>query len=173
MILFVGLCVDAHADTIDLAYRCEDNGDVTFFAALSFNDSSSLPSGSLRVGEDLDPFPGFVDYPFTGFVSELPADFDDRRSPNVSEDTVRAWQTVTISGLTSGVYFIRTTNVLQGFTWEVEIQCLIDSDGDGVPDSEDAFPDDPNEQSDNDGDGIGDNADPDDDNDGLTDVEEI
>ena len=47
-----------------------------------------------------------------------------------------------------------------------------DSDGDGVPDDEDVFPDDPTEQSDNDEDGIGDNADLDDDNDGLTDVKE-
>ncbi|MGH1439869.1 MAG: S8 family serine peptidase [Cellvibrionaceae bacterium] len=36
----------------------------------------------------------------------------------------------------------------------------VDSDGDGVPDSEDAFPNDPTETRDSDGDGIGDNADP-------------
>ena len=35
----------------------------------------------------------------------------------------------------------------------------IDSDGDGVMDSEDAFPGDPNESADSDGDGVGDNAD--------------
>lgn len=35
----------------------------------------------------------------------------------------------------------------------------IDTDGDGVPDDEDAFPNDPNESQDSDGDGIGDNAD--------------
>lgn len=35
----------------------------------------------------------------------------------------------------------------------------VDSDGDGVPDDEDAFPNDPNESKDSDGDGIGDNAD--------------
>ncbi|MGA1848813.1 MAG: FKBP-type peptidyl-prolyl cis-trans isomerase [Thermoplasmatota archaeon] len=34
-----------------------------------------------------------------------------------------------------------------------------DTDGDGVPDSEDAFPEDPEEWMDSDGDGIGDNAD--------------
>jgi hypothetical protein len=34
-----------------------------------------------------------------------------------------------------------------------------DSDGDGVPDGEDAFPDDPNEWADSDGDGVGDNGD--------------
>ena len=37
---------------------------------------------------------------------------------------------------------------------------LTDSDGDGVIDTEDAFPNDPSEQVDTDGDGIGDNADP-------------
>ncbi len=47
-----------------------------------------------------------------------------------------------------------------------------DSDGDGVPDDEDAFPNDPTEWSDNDGDGDGDNADTDDDNDGLSDDDE-
>jgi hypothetical protein len=36
---------------------------------------------------------------------------------------------------------------------------VVDSDGDGVPDNTDAFPDDPNESADSDGDGIGDNAD--------------
>jgi hypothetical protein len=35
----------------------------------------------------------------------------------------------------------------------------VDSDGDGVPDDQDAFPNDPNEDTDTDGDGVGDNAD--------------
>lgn len=49
---------------------------------------------------------------------------------------------------------------------------LVDSDGDGVPDSRDAFPNDPTEWEDTDGDGIGNNADPDDDNDGIPDTED-
>ncbi len=36
---------------------------------------------------------------------------------------------------------------------------LQDSDGDGVHDADDAFPNDPNEWADSDGDGLGDNAD--------------
>ena len=48
-----------------------------------------------------------------------------------------------------------------------------DSDGDGVPDNEDAFPNDPSEWKDTDGDGTGDNADPDDDNDGYLDTEDL
>ena len=35
-------------------------------------------------------------------------------------------------------------------------QPVLDSDNDGVPDNEDAFPNDPNESVDSDGDGIGD-----------------
>jgi len=48
-----------------------------------------------------------------------------------------------------------------------------DSDGDGVGDNADVFPLDATENSDNDGDGIGDNADLDDDNDGLSDQDEL
>jgi len=48
-----------------------------------------------------------------------------------------------------------------------------DTDGDGVADSEDAFPNDANEQLDTDGDGTGNNADTDDDNDGMPDAWEL
>ena len=48
-----------------------------------------------------------------------------------------------------------------------------DSDGDGIPDKEDAFPHNPHEWKDSDGDGIGDNEDPDDDNDGIPDTQDL
>ena len=47
-----------------------------------------------------------------------------------------------------------------------------DSDGDGTRDGDDAFPTNPRESKDTDRDGIGDNADLDDDNDGVSDVDE-
>jgi hypothetical protein len=50
---------------------------------------------------------------------------------------------------------------------------VVDSDGDGVPDDQDAFPYDPDEYLDTDGDGEGNNADLDDDNDGLPDQWEL
>ncbi len=50
---------------------------------------------------------------------------------------------------------------------------VIDTDGDGVLDSLDRFPNDPSESIDTDGDGQGNNADIDDDNDGLPDTFEI
>jgi hypothetical protein len=48
-----------------------------------------------------------------------------------------------------------------------------DTDGDGVPDNQDAFPQDPLETTDTDNDGKGNNADTDDDNDGMLDAWEI
>lgn len=49
---------------------------------------------------------------------------------------------------------------------------FLDDDNDGVPNDQDAFPNDPTEWLDSDGDMIGNNADADDDNDGLLDAEE-
>ena len=51
--------------------------------------------------------------------------------------------------------------------------CDSDDDNDGTPDVNDAFPFDPNENTDTDADGIGNNADPDDDNDGQSDADEV
>ena len=48
-----------------------------------------------------------------------------------------------------------------------------DDDNDGVPDNSDAFPTDPSESQDTDGDGIGNNADEDDDGDGSVDVQDL
>lgn len=48
------------------------------------------------------------------------------------------------------------------------VNVYLDSDGDGVHDGEDAFPDDPSETSDLDNDGVGDNSDPDRDGDGIS-----
>jgi len=48
-----------------------------------------------------------------------------------------------------------------------------DADGDGYIDKEDVFPNDSNEWLDNDGDGIGDNGDLDDDNDSMSDLNEV
>ena len=48
-----------------------------------------------------------------------------------------------------------------------------DDDNDGVPDGEDAFPFDPDEDTDTDSDGTGDNADTDDDGDRVTDVDDV
>ena len=64
---------------------------------------------------------------------------------------------------------VRAVDILGSYsvqTFSIQVGA-IDTDGDGVPDDQDAFPNDPNESSDLDGDGIGDNSDPDRDGDGY------
>ena len=58
-------------------------------------------------------------------------------------------------------------------TVEVTKDVVVDSDGDGVPDHQDAFPYNADENLDTDGDGEGNNADTDDDNDGMPDEWEL
>ncbi|RLC18043.1 MAG: hypothetical protein DRI57_08945, partial [Deltaproteobacteria bacterium] len=55
----------------------------------------------------------------------------------------------------------------EGECWESETP---DLDNDGVPDEDDTFPENPDEQYDSDADGIGDNEDQDDDDDGIIDM---
>lgn len=52
---------------------------------------------------------------------------------------------------------VQYSTILQNYTVNIP---FIDSDGDGVTDEDDAFPNDANETDDSDGDGIGDNSDP-------------
>jgi hypothetical protein len=86
----------------------------------------------------------------------------------------------TITGLDEGktYYFAATaydgSNNESGYSNQISYTVpYSDTDGDGVPDDQDAFPADPTETTDTDRDGIGNNADPDDDNDRMPDAWEI
>jgi hypothetical protein len=88
--------------------------------------------------------------------------------------------TATINSIDEGktYYFVATAyddqNKESDYSNQVSFTVpLSDTDGDGVPDNEDAFPFDPTEWIDTDGDGIGNNADEDDDNDQMPDAWEI
>jgi len=106
----------------------------------------------------------------------------------LGEKGVNGWESVSVSmsGLNAGG--LDLSNVNTGLViWATKFQDTVfqidnvrftvydagDSDGDGVADSEDAFPNDPNETTDSDGDGVGNNEDTDDDNDGFTDIDEL
>ncbi len=79
-------------------------------------------------------------------------------------------QVGTSSGIIISVNDSNSSASLPSFAIEVSAYVNQDSDGDGVLDHLDAFPDDINEWLDTDGDQIGNNADLDDDNDGIADT---
>ncbi|MEM7282116.1 MAG: Ig-like domain-containing protein [Pseudomonadota bacterium] len=83
---------------------------------------------------------------------------------NISENT-----TVSLAGMFSSSLPDPSGMNLIGFTTTIAVDPNADADGDGVPNGEDAFPNDPNESQDSDNDGVGNNRDPDDDNDGMGD----
>lgn len=78
---------------------------------------------------------------------------------HVSNDTTR--MTLSLPQVSEDVTTQVTVNDTDnGLSQTLTVQIIdIDSDDDGTPDSEDAFPNDPDEDTDTDGDGVGDNAD--------------
>ena len=81
----------------------------------------------------------------------------------------------THSYASDGTYCIKaqskdTKDLESGWSACQNVNILVDSDDDGVPDDQDAFPINPNETLDTDRDGVGNNADSDDDNDGMPDA---
>ncbi|WP_422768115.1 hypothetical protein ACOX9X_15920 [Photobacterium leiognathi subsp. mandapamensis] len=83
-------------------------------------------------------------------------------------------QTKTLQGYTKGVETIGQSPVIfkseMDLLREEYLEYNKDTDGDGIPDSLDEFPDNPFESVDTDKDGIGNNEDLDDDNDGYEDI---
>ncbi len=76
---------------------------------------------------------------------------------------------VTLSGPNLGSSSVVKSITAGSESVQLDLLVGVDSDGDGVPDEEDAFPNDPNESVDTDGDGTGNNADTDDDGDTMPD----
>ncbi len=67
----------------------------------------------------------------------------------------------------------RSLNAVRFQVANFNVSAQADQDGDGIPDVDDAFPQDANESVDTDSDGLGNNADRDDDNDGMPDRYEV
>ena len=157
--LLTPMLVAAH--TVQVAYRCEPNGQVTFFAG-TYHSSSEGPSPVGGIIVDGTP------HAFTGFTTPLPGNVAPNQIDCGTGIPVDHWQTVTVSGVTNGSHIIDTTCTTAVecpwpgcFPASLNIQCVIDTDGDGVPDDQDNCPTTPNpDQVDTDGDGIGDACDP-------------
>jgi len=128
-------------------------------SVMANTEYSFTPTASDLDGDNLsfniNNLPSWASFdPATGHVSGTPSD----------------QQVGTSGAITIGVTDGTDSAVLPAFTITVTAFVAQDTDGDGVLDNLDAFPNDPSEWLDTDGDGIGNNADTDDDNDGIADV---
>ena len=111
--------------------------------------------------DDLMPDGWEIDFGLDPLTDDSDLDLDDDMLPNYEEyieETLPNVKDTDGDGLWDGI------EIIIGIDPTKE-----DSDRDGVPDIEDAFPNDPIEWEDTDGDGMGNNLDPDDDNDGIPD----
>jgi len=101
---------------------------------------------------------------FTVQVSNYDAAYTWAVSTTAGSAAISNAGLVTVTGLTPGQSAAVTvtttrTGYANGTVTATGSAAVVDSDGDGVPDTEDAFPNDPTESADSDGDGVGDNAD--------------
>lgn len=120
-------------------------------AAVTFNVAAYLtPCAAL-------PLQGFPARLFLTGVDK-PTLFNPVFPDEIINSNLVEFQNVDTSGnLISSGYSI--SSVLYTHLFDV-VPPVVDTDGDGVPDSQDAFPNDPLESVDSDGDGVGDNSDP-------------
>ena len=113
---------------------------------------------------------GTYAYSFGG-LNSLPGESALVTSDGVTGSTIK----VSLPDSSDGAFYEYREKVFAGAPIVLTVPTLdaaVDSDGDGVDDANDAFPNDPNESVDTDGDGVGNNADTDDDGDGVADTDD-
>ena len=136
--------------------------------ALCLTPFTAVHAADVTLAWDPNSEPGITGYKiYWGSTSD-----NYTSSKDVGNNTI-----ATITGLNEGqtYYFAATAYNSDGSEsgYSSQVSYTIpysDSDGDGVPDNQDAFPSNPAETVDTDGDGIGNNADTDDDDDKMPDA---
>lgn len=119
---------ETKADTVNLAYRCEGDGSVTFFAATDHTELETN-AGQIMLARHGGGTNGYL---FNGWVEDLPSDVHGEWGWLAGFDDANAiWQTVTVAHFESGIYNLFTMNTEEGShvasqleSWiEVEIDC--------------------------------------------------
>jgi len=135
---------------------------------------SGTPAFSVMVGQSYRFTPTAQDpdgQPLTFNISNRPAWASFDTTSGTLSGTPQSSDLGSFSGVVITVSDGQASASLPPFSLLVA-SSSVDSDGDGVIDAQDAFPNDPNETLDTDLDGIGNNADSDDDNDGVIDQQD-
>ncbi len=185
--------VDSLSESYGLSIQAEQNSALNHFDPVSTDLTYDSPSKYIvLVGEDGRPSPSITISPTNVSSGEF-VTFTLTSNENIPSNTVisldeancnaaqglgskQVTMACTMPNTTSIKYILMTIASSEIYGGSIVRTIIVDpaledsdSDGDGIPDDEDAFPNDPNEWLDTDGDGTGNNADPDDDNDGMSD----
>ena len=160
------LPVVAHSGVITLAWDANTEDDIKGYK-IYYGTTSRNYSGSIKVGDTTQTTISNFQEGQTYYFAATAYDFDDNESA-FSEELVYTIPSQNSETETPSEQDIPPAEESVNSTSELE-----DSDDDGVPDSQDAFPLDPEETLDTDKDGTGNNADEDDDNDGMPDTWEL
>ena len=139
--------------------------------AVALSPASQTVDGS--VGSAITPTTA---YTATNFTGDVVYSIDNSLPAGLSLDTATGVISGTPTESKSATTYTVTGEDQSGNSATATVSITVaalDSDGDGVDDASDAFPNDPNESVDTDGDGIGNNADTDDDGDGVPDVDDV
>lgn len=119
----VGMAGPASAHTVNVAWRCETDGSVTFFAATYHSEDEEGLSGGIVVDGTI--------YSFTSFTDPLPGDVTGQKgySAGDSEEGV-TWQVASVPTLAAGVHSITTTSTGnveepwdETYPFEADISC--------------------------------------------------
>jgi sugar lactone lactonase YvrE len=158
--------------TREVSWRCDLDGIYQLKIENADPEIGGVGVGyELRIYPPVGPFAGFVNgsvidavtgLPVSGATIQTDAGASDISRPNGRFLLIQAPGVSTLSAEAPGYEMVGVSSVTvgeAGTTIENILLRPIDRDGDGIPDAEDAFPDDPSETADSDGDGVGDNAD--------------
>ena len=106
-----------------------------------------------------------------GYYNDKPSVYRYSKTSDPFTSQLESWAEGNEFKICYGTYCIELSDISAvGQEMSFSFSAFTDTDGDGIADENDAFPNDSNEWLDTDGDGIGNNADADDDNDGVVDT---
>lgn len=133
--LLTSTTVSAHVT--EISWVCESDGSITIYAGTYHRHST--PRGGVLIDG--------VPYTFTTMQTSKPGVVDGQYIAPTFRGVNTHWMVVNVSGISDGPHSVSTTctSALEcpwpgAFPVMLDFGCIVDSDGDGIPDDQDACP---------------------------------